>query len=543
MTTEATGKKPISITVKIALVGLVGLIGALLIGGAALLAIRQISNANEEQNTALHVEKAALGMQAHNLDVSGWQLGVLGDVYRLGAKRALSGEDAYNAKGFDKARASLEADLKAFPRADLTDEERKHLDTVEAGYKEFFDAEAEVRTLYATENRAKIDQAAGEINGGKAGQAFTKIADASDALAASATARATALSEQKTSVIAFVPWIIIGITIVLAGFIALSARIIALPIARSLHSVRDSLIAISRSDLTVPAAITTHDEVGETARALEHTRTAMISIITRVMQATQDVADNAQNLTSLSQNVGADAANSFSELDSTAREASSVDKNIQTVAAGTEEMTASIREIAKSTNDAAAIAAQAVQVAETANAAVTQLGTSSAEIGEVVKTITGIAEQTNLLALNATIEAARAGEAGKGFAVVANEVKDLARETSQATENIGRRVETIQNDTHAAVSAINEIASIIAQIHDSQGTIASAVEEQTATTNEMSRSVNDAARGAGSIAQNVERTAQSSRSTSGTTERMSEEITRLVDSSASLRELVSHFRV
>ncbi|MBO3142792.1 methyl-accepting chemotaxis protein [Dermatophilus congolensis] len=482
-------------------------------------------------------------MQTHNLDISGWQLGVLGDVYRLGAKRALSGEDAYNAKGFDKARASLEADLKAFPRADITNDERKQLDTVEAGYKEFFDAEAEVRTLYATENRAKIDQAAGEINGGKAGQAFTKIADASDALAASATTRATALSEQKNSVIAFVPWVIIAITIVLAGLIALTARMIALPIARSLHSVRDSLIAMSHNNLTVPADITTHDEVGETAQALEQSRTAMIGIITRVMEAAQDVADNAQNLTALSQNIGTAAVNSFSELDSTAREASNVDKNIQTVAAGTEEMTASIREIAKSTNAAAAIATQAVHAAETANAAVTQLGTSSAEIGEVVKTITGIAEQTNLLALNATIEAARAGEAGKGFAVVANEVKDLARETSQATENIGLRVETIQNDTHAAVNAINEIASIIAQIHDSQGTIASAVEEQTATTNEMSRSVNDAARGAGSIAQNVERTAQSSRSTSSTTERISEEITRLANGSASLRELVSHFHV
>ncbi|WP_258553136.1 methyl-accepting chemotaxis protein [Dermatophilus congolensis] len=543
MTTEATGKKPISITVKIALVGLVGLIGALLIGGGALLAIRQISNVNDEQNIALRVEKAALGMQTHNLDISGWQLGVLGDVYRLGAKRALSGEDAYNAKGFDKARASLEADLKAFPRADITNDERKQLDTVEAGYKEFFDAEAEVRTLYATENRAKIDQAAGEINGGKTGQAFTKIADASDALAASATTRATALSEQKNSVIAFVPWVIIAITIVLAGLIALTARMIALPIARSLHSVRDSLIAMSHNNLTVPADITTHDEVGETAQALEQSRTAMIGIITRVMEAAQDVADNAQNLTALSQNVGTAAVNSFSELDSTAREASNVDKNIQTVAAGTEEMTASIREIAKSTNAAAAIATQAVHAAETANAAVTQLGTSSAEIGEVVKTITGIAEQTNLLALNATIEAARAGESGKGFAVVANEVKDLARETSQATENIGLRVETIQNDTHAAVNAINEIASIIAQIHDSQGTIASAVEEQTATTNEMSRSVNDAARGAGSIAQNVERTAQSSRSTSSTTERISEEIARLANGSANLRELVSHFHV
>jgi methyl-accepting chemotaxis protein len=155
-----------------------------------------------------------------------------------------------------------------------------------------------------------------------------------------------------------------------------------------------------------------------------------------------------------------------------------------------------------------------MQVAETTNATVGKLGDSSIEIGNVIKVITSIAEQTNLLALNATIEAARAGEAGKGFAVVANEVKDLARETAKATEDIGRRVEAIQADTREAVDAIAEISSVIARINDYQTTIASAVEEQTATTNEMSRNVAEAAMGSTEIAQNIVGVATAAQTTS-----------------------------
>jgi methyl-accepting chemotaxis protein len=149
------------------------------------------------------------------------------------------------------------------------------------------------------------------------------------------------------------------------------------------------------------------------------------------------------------------------------------------------------------------VAQKAVSAAASTTATVAKLGDSSAEIGNVIKVITSIAEQTNLLALNATIEAARAGEAGKGFAVVANEVKELAQETARATEDIARRVQAIQGDTGAAVTAIEEISTIVAQISDRQTTIASAVEEQTATTNEMSRSVQEAAGGTTQIAENI----------------------------------------
>jgi methyl-accepting chemotaxis protein len=166
----------------------------------------------------------------------------------------------------------------------------------------------------------------------------------------------------------------------------------------------------------------------------------------------------------------------------------------ENVHASTGQMTTAISEIARNATESARVASSAVQLAASTNTVVSSLGESSAKIGQVLKVITTIAQQTNLLALNATIEAARAGTAGKGFAVVANEVKELAKETARATEDIGRRIEAIQNDANNAVDAIGKIGAVIDQIHDISNTIAGAVEEQTAVTNEIARSMTDSAR-------------------------------------------------
>ncbi|WP_298861967.1 methyl-accepting chemotaxis protein, partial [uncultured Gimesia sp.] len=178
-------------------------------------------------------------------------------------------------------------------------------------------------------------------------------------------------------------------------------------------------------------------------------------------------------------------------------------RNVETVSSAAEELSASISEIARHVQDQSHMTSQAVTEADKTNDTIKELGVASTEIGQVVKVITSIAQQTNLLALNATIEAARAGEAGKGFAVVANEVKELARQTARATEEISEKINAIQGSTGVAVSAIGSIGESIRKIDEISTTIASAVEEQTAATNEISRNVAEAARGTAEVTNNI----------------------------------------
>jgi methyl-accepting chemotaxis protein len=225
------------------------------------------------------------------------------------------------------------------------------------------------------------------------------------------------------------------------------------------------------------------------------------------------LSSSAEELTAISQQLAGNAEETATQANVVSAASDEVSKNVSIVAASSEEMQASIREISKNANEAARVAKSAVTAAEDTNRTISKLGESSAEIGKVIKVITSIAQQTNLLALNATIEAARAGEAGKGFAVVANEVKELAKQTAKATEEIGQKIEAIQSDTKGAVEAIADISQVINQINDISNSIASAVEEQTVTTNEIGRNVNEAAKGTGEIANNIAGVATAARET------------------------------
>lgn len=315
----------------------------------------------------------------------------------------------------------------------------------------------------------------------------------------------------------------------------------AAEIATKVEKILAVVSAAATGDLTRDLDITGDDAIGRVAEGLRSLLTTLRTSMGNIGGTADTLASAAGQLTALAEGMGEGASMTSDRAASASSASVQVSASIQTVATAAEEMTASIREIARNATEAATVATDAVNVASEAQTTVASLGESSAEIGQVIKVITSIAQQTNLLALNATIEAARAGDAGRGFAVVANEVKELAKETAKATEEIGQKIEAIQNDTQGAVSAISRIAEVIARINDIQSTIASAVEEQTATTNEIARSVTEAAAGAGGIAEDVTQVATAAAQTregSQTTLTSATELTGLADE---LRQLVAKF--
>ena len=334
----------------------------------------------------------------------------------------------------------------------------------------------------------------------------------------------------------------------MCGISLLLLFVIATRIIASINRPLDSLSTRFRqmaeaNDLTARVDQDRRDEIGELGKGLNIFVEKMHDILVQISGTAEGVTSASDKLSTTSQQITANSEETSAQADVVSNATQHVSQNLQTVATGAEQMGTSIKEIAKNATEAAKVATAAVKVAETTNATVAKLGESSTEIGQVIKVITSIAQQTNLLALNATIEAARAGEAGKGFAVVANEVKELAKETAKATEDISRKIEAIQGDTKAAVDAIATISKVINQINGISNTIATAVEQQNATTNEMVRNVSEAAHGSSEITSNIAGVAQAAESTSRgamDTQKAAEE---LVTMSTQLRGLVEQFKI
>ncbi len=325
---------------------------------------------------------------------------------------------------------------------------------------------------------------------------------------------------------------------------ALVALFLARTIVRPIERLRDRMseIADGEGDLTQRVTADRDDEAGQLAGAFNRFVEKVATTIRGIAESTGKLSGAAQELNEVSTRLQSGATDASDQAGSASTASEQVNHGVQSIAAGAEQMSASITEIASNATQAAQVAAQAMTVAERTNGQVAELGAASAEVGEVVRLITSIAEQTNLLALNATIEAARAGDLGKGFAVVAGEVKDLAQQTAQATDQITARIGAIQTSSASAAAAIGEIAQVITRIGDYTTTIASAVEEQTATTAEMSRTVAEAASNSGQVAHTITGVAHVASSTAdiaGTTRQSAANLTRLADD---LTALVGAFR-
>ncbi len=323
-------------------------------------------------------------------------------------------------------------------------------------------------------------------------------------------------------------FVVIGAAVTAASLLTIAVNsLLARQIGRSLRETTAMLRDISEGhgDLTSRLAVATKDEVGQLAthfnRFVEKLQTTIQGVVqntttlsgasSELTATATQLADGAAETTSQSVRVAAAAEEMSSNMDAMATSSERMSGDVKMVAAALEELTASISEVSRNASEAAKAASTADRLVKESNAQVDGLGTAAEDIGKVIEVIEEIAEQTNLLALNATIEAARAGEAGKGFAVVATEVKELARQTATATEDIRKRIGAIQGSSGTAVKLIVEISDTVHQVNDLSRMIASTVEEQSTTTKEIARSIASSSTAAETVARVVAESATASR--------------------------------
>jgi methyl-accepting chemotaxis protein len=440
----------------------------------------------------------------------------------------------------EELSSRLEKDIREFDSTTLNVEQKQIFEQMQGSIKVYMDFRTKILN---SAKGGKPEQGWDILWSPEYGKTATEVLSSVDKLQDLAIARAKASSEEnaklaKSAAMRMIVFIVIGVAVAIGGGIWLTGMI-----TRPVGKVMAVLDAFASGDLTSRLEVDSKDEIGKMGEALNQAIGKISAIIQSVAENAQQVANASEEFSAVSQQITTNSEETTAQANVVSTATDMVNRNLQTVATGAEEMSATIQDIAKNATESARVAGEAVKTAHATNATISKLGDSSAEIGQVIKVITSIAQQTNLLALNATIEAARAGEAGKGFAVVANEVKELAKQTAKATEDISQKIAAIQTDTKGAVDAIATISAVINQLNDISSTIAAAVEEQSATTNEMSRNVTEAAKGSTEISQNISGVAQAAQGTSSSAHESMKAAQSLAQMSMQLRGLVDQFKL
>ncbi|MFI5915969.1 methyl-accepting chemotaxis protein [Dactylosporangium sp. NPDC051541] len=529
----------ISLRMVAAMALLLGLLAA--IAAVGLSAITDQRRATATVSRYQQVTRLAMQVKFRSADFNGWQTAYAFDEAR-GVAGAAADTSASRAS-FLTSAAAFRTELAALRDGGVSADQQRLVAATLDLFDQFTALDEEIVRDYRAGGAAAVATAHQRVAVDEI-RLFNQIAAGIDTLvggvdqeAAAATSRAETASTRAVTII-----IVVGIAAVLIG--ALLALVLIRSIIRPLRTLNRRLAEIADGDGDLTQRITdpARDEIAAAAAGFNRFADRMQSLLVDVAFGARQISAAADELTDVSARLAGGATRTSTQAGVVSAGAEEVSTIVSTMASSADEMTASIAEIARSASHASEIAARGVAAADAASGTIARLSTSSDEIQSVAELITAIAAQTNLLALNATIEAARAGESGKGFAVVAGEVKELAKQTADATGTIARQIAAIRAGTGDATAAITHIGEVVAEINTTQLTIASAIEQQTATTAEMSRNIGETAVGSGEIASAITGVAATASSTAESAQRTSSTAAALNIAQADCSRLVSAFR-
>ena len=523
---------------KTRLLGAFGVV-ALLVASGGLVAAWGLQAQVHGQRKVQSLQAARDLVQAvkyYNADIPGWQYTYVEQSFIIGGAKAADDSGVLR-KGLIDDHERLDQVLQQLKNQPFSAKESALVDKLVTNWQVFWDSDAKVKAAVLA-GQVKVFDA--ELNG-PAWEAYDAVLAVTNELTTSvdgrlAATRADVAGSAHLSQLLSVISLITGLVIALGFALTTSVRITR-PITQCVVALR----ALAERNTTVTVSVTGAPELVALADACNQTAGALGMTVRVIAGAADSLERTATQMNLSSRNGLAIADQAAVEANRVVGSAAAVQAALEAVSTGSDQMGLAITEISRNTSGAAQVAGEAVAAAQRTGKLMARLGESSQTIGDVVRTITNIAEQTNLLALNATIEAARAGEAGKGFAVVAGEVKELSQETGSATDDITKRVEAIRTETSEAIGTIDEIGAVIDRINEYQSTIASAVEEQAATAEDIARRIEQASGEAAAITDSITGVAASTTATHAVMVRAGEQADELQNRSEELQAAIRGF--